>query len=253
MKRLILLSIAAVLLLLGCDRAKTVLFRSYINMYDYSENIQLKITDARNIAIYQKYSSEDVNIKTAVYSFKSKGEDKKKYDELCKTHNDMSYNQKRSYIVVPIWGRCSAIDFREIDVVSDKDFDAEHPASTSLKDIVRFVSVSPKKFIDSGYKETFNWEKKKTKIFKREKETNKLFEYSESKNYFPINGLLKDIGTDEMQMLPVNTHGILFFDKEPTAEKEHTLKVTIYTREGKKFVRTITKVFTINTEKERYL
>jgi len=222
-------------------------------MYDYSENIQLKITDARNIAIYQKYSSEDVNIKTAVYSFKSKGEDKKKYDELCKTHNDMSYNQKRSYIVVPIWGRCSAIDFREIDVVSDKDFDAEHPASTSLKDIVRFVSVSPKKFIDSGYKETFNWEKKKTKIFKREKETNKLFEYSESKNYFPINGLLKDIGTDEMQMLPVNTHGILFFDKEPTAEKEHTLKVTIYTREGKKFVRTITKVFTINTEKERYL
>ena len=243
MKRLILLSIAAVLLLLGCDRAKTVLFRSYINIYDYSENIQLKITDAGNIAIYQKYSSEDVNIKTASYSFKSKGEEKKRYDELCKIHNDLSYNQKRSYIVAPLWGRCSAIDFREIDVVSDKDFDSEHPAGTSLKDIVRFVSVSPKKFIDSGYKETFNWERKEPKIFKKEKETNKLFSYSESKNYFPINGLLKDIGTDEMQMLPVNTHGILFFDKEPTAEKEHTLTVTIYTREGKKFVRNITKVF----------
>ena len=228
---------------MGCDRAKTVLFRSYINMYDYSENIQLKITEAGNIAIYQKYTSEDDNIKTAVYSFKSEGEDKKKYDELCKIHNDMSYNQKRSYIVVPIWGRCSAIDFKEIDVVSDKDFDSEHPAGTSLKDIVRFVSVSPKKFIDSGYKETFNWRRKKPKIFKKEKETDKLFDYSESKNYFPINGLLKDIGKNEMQMLPVNTHGILFFDKEPTAEKEHLLKVTIYTREGKKFVRTITKVF----------
>ena len=66
---------------------------------------------------------------------------------------------------------------------------------------------------------------------------------SETESYFPINGLLKDIGKDEMQMLPVNTHGILFFDKEPTAEKEHLLKVTIYTREGKKFVRKITKVF----------
>ena len=243
MKRLILLSIAAVLLLLGCDRAKTVLFRSYINMYDYSENIQLKITDAGNIAIYQKYTSKDDNIKTAVYSFKSKGEEKKRYDELCKIHNDMSYNQKRSYIVVPIWGRCFAIDFREIDVVSDKNFDSEHPAGTSLKDIVRFVSVSPKKFIDSGYKETFNWERKEPKIFKKEKETNKLFSYSELKNYFPINGLLKDIGTDEMQMLPVNTHGILFFDKEPTAEKEHTLTVTIDIGERKKLVRTITKVF----------
>ena len=50
-------------------------------------------------------------------------------------------------------------------------------------------------------------------------------------------------GKDEMQMLPVNTHRILFFDKQPTAEKEHSLTVTIYTREGKKFVRNITKVF----------
>ena len=242
MKRLILLSIAAVLLLLGCDRAKTVLFRSYINIYDYSENIQLKITDAGNIAIYQKYSSEDVNIKTASYSFKSKGEEKKKYDELCKIHNDMSYNQKRSYIVVPIWGRCSAIDFREIDVVSDKNFDSEHPAGTSLKDIVRFVSVSPKKFIDSGYKETFNWEKNEPNFFAKDSMIPTMFQ-PESWNYFPINGLLKDIGTDEMQMLPEDTHGILFFDKEPTAEKEHTLKVTIDIGERKKLVRTITKVF----------
>ena len=37
MKRLILLSIAALLLLLGCDRAKTVLFRSYITIYYYSK------------------------------------------------------------------------------------------------------------------------------------------------------------------------------------------------------------------------
>ena len=242
MKRLILLSIAAVLLLLGCDRAKTVLFRSYINMYDYSENIQLKITDAGNIAIYQKYTSKDDNIKTAVYSFKSKGEEKKRYDELCKIHNDMSYNQKRSYIVVPIWGRCFAIDFREIDVVSDKNFDSEHPAGTSLKDIVRFVSVSPKKFIDSGYKETFNWEKNEPNFFAKDSMIPTMFQ-PESWNYFPINGLLKDIGTDEMQMLPEDTHGILFFDKVPTAEKEHTLTVTIDIGERKKLVRTITKVF----------
>ena len=242
MKRLILLSIAVLLLLLGCDRAKTVLFRSYITIYYYSKNIQLKITDAGNIAIYQKYSSEDVNIKTASYSFKSKGEEKKKYDELCKIHNDMSYNQKRSYIVVPIWGRCSAIDFREIDVVSDKNFDSEHPAGTSLKDIVRFVSVSPKKFIDSGYKETFNWEKNEPNFFAKDSMIPTMFQ-PESWNYFPINGLLKDIGTDEMQMLPENTHGILFFDKEPTAEKEHLLKVTIDIGERKKLVRTITKVF----------
>ena len=242
MKRLILLSISAMLLSTGCDVSKTRLFKSYITEYSYDKNIELKITNKGNIAIYRKYTSEDDHIKTASYSFKSKGEEKKRYDELCKIHNDLSYNKKRSYIVVPIWGICSAIDFREIDVISDKDFDSEHPAGTSLKDIVRFVSVSPKKFIDSGYKETFNWEKNEPNFFAKDSMIPTMFQ-PESWNYFPINGLLKDIGTDEMQMLPEDTHGILSFDKEPTAEKEHTLKVTIDIGERKKLVRTITKVF----------
>ncbi len=243
MKRLILLSIVTALLYQSCDRARYHVFRSYITEYSYSENIQLKITSKGNIVIYRDYRNIEKNkIKTATYSFSSNGEEKKKYDELCKIHNDISYNQKKRYIVDPLWGKCSAIDFQEIDVVSDKDFDAEHPAGTSLKDIVRFVSVSPKKFIDSGYKETFNWEKNEPNFFAKDSMISSMFQ-SETWNYFPINGLLKDIGKDEMQMLPEDTHGILFFDKEPTAEKEHTLTVTIYTREGKKFVRTITKVF----------
>ena len=242
MKRLILLSISAMLLSTGCDVSKTRLFKSYITEYSYNKNIELKITNKGNIAIYRKYTSEDDHIKTASYYSKSKGEEKKRYDELCKIHNDLSYNKKRSYIVVPIWGICSAIDFREIDVISDKDFDSEHPAGMSLKDIVRFVSVSPKKFIDSGYKETFNWEKNEPNFFAKDSMIPTMFQ-PESWNYFPINGLLKDIGTDEMQMLPEDTHGILFFDKEPTAEKEHTLTVTIDIGERKKLVRTITKVF----------
>ena len=236
MKRLILLSLVTALLYQSCDRARYHVFRSYITEYCYSEDIDLATTKAGNIIIR---SNGVINR----YSWKDKGEEKKKYEEFCRNHNDLTYNKKREYQHSPEWGVCSAVDFIEIDIVSNKDFDSEHPAGTSLKDIVRFVSVSPKKFIDSGYKETFNWRRNKPKIFKKEKETDKLFDYSESKNYFPINGLLKDIGKDEMQMLPEDTHGILFFDKEPTAEKEHTLTVTIYIGERKKLVRTITKVF----------
>ena len=70
MKRIIFLSLAAVLLCMGCDVSKTILFKSYITIYYYSENIQLRITDAGNIAIYREYTSEGDNIKTASYSFK---------------------------------------------------------------------------------------------------------------------------------------------------------------------------------------
>ncbi len=219
----------------SCDRARYHVFKSYVTRYCKFEDIGIDTTKAGNIIIRGKGRVKH-------YSWRDEGGEKTTYEALCRKHNDLTYNKKREYRLSPEWGVCSAVDFREIDVVSDKDFDAEHPAGTSLKDIVRFVSISPKKFIDSGYKETFNWRRNKPQIFRKDSIIQIMF-LSETESYFPINGLLKDIGKDEMQMLPVNTHGILFFDKQPTAEKEHLLTVTIYTREGKKFVRTITKVF----------
>ena len=235
MKRLILLSIVTALLYQSCDRARYHVFRSYITEYCYSEDIDLDTTKAGNIIIRG-------NGVVKRYSWKDKGEEKRRYEEFCRNHNDLTYNKKREYHHSSEWGVCSAVDFIEIDIVSNNNFDSEHPAGTSLKDIVRFVSISPKKFIDSGYKETFNWRRNRPEIFKKDSIIQIMF-LSETESYFPINGLLKDIGSDEMQMLPVNTHGILFFDKEPTAEKEHTLTVTIYIGARKKLVRTIKKVF----------
>ncbi len=235
MKRLILLSIVTALLYQSCDRARYHVFKSYVTRYCKFEDIGIDTTKAGNIIIRGKGRVKH-------YSWRDEGGEKTTYEALCRKHNDLTYNKKREYRLSPEWGVCSAIDFKEIDIVSNKDFDAEHPAGTSLKDIVRFVSVSPKKFIDSGYKETFNWRRNRPEIFKKDSMILSLFQ-RETENYFPINRLLKDIGTDDMQMLPVNTHGILFFDKEPNAEKEHTLTVTIYIGERKKLVRTITKVF----------
>ena len=235
MKRLILLSIVTALLYQSCDRARYYVFKSYVTRYCKFEDIGIDTTKAGNIIIRGKGRVKQ-------YSWRDEGGEKTTYEALCRKHNDLTYNKKREYRLSPEWGVCSAVDFREIDIVSDKDFDAEHPAGTSLKDIVRFVSISPKKFIDSGYKETFNWRRNKPQIFRKDSIIQIMF-LSETESYFPINGLLKDIGKDEMQMLPVNTHGILFFDKEPTAEKEHLLTVTIYIGARKKLVRTITKVF----------
>ena len=235
MKRLILLSIVTALLYQSCDRARYHVFKSYVTRYCKFEDIGIDTTKAGNIIIRGKGRVKH-------YSWRDEGGEKTTYEALCRKHNDLTYNKKREYRLSPEWGVCSAVDFREIDIVSDKDFDAEHPAGTSLKDIVRFVSISPKKFIDSGYKETFNWRRNKPQIFRKDSIIQIMF-LSETESYFPINGLLKDIGKDEMQMLPVNTHGILSFDKEPTAEKEHLLTVTIDIGERKKLVRTITKVF----------
>ena len=235
MKRLILLSIVTALLYQSCDRARYHVFKSYVTRYCKFEDIGIDTTKAGNIIIRGKGRVKH-------YSWRDEGGEKTTYEALCRKHNDLTYNKKREYRHSPEWGVCSAVDFIEIDIVSNKDFDSEHLAGTSLKDIVRFVSVSPKKFIDSGYKETFNWRRNRPEIFKKDSMVLSLFQ-REAENYFPINRLLKDMGRDEMQMLPANTHGILFFDKEPTAEKEHTLTVTIYIGNNRKLVNYITKKF----------
>ena len=235
MKRLILLSIVTALLYQSCDRARYHVFKSYVTRYCKFEDIGIDTTKAGNIIIRGKGRVKH-------YSWRDEGGEKTTYEALCRKHNDLTYNKKREYRLSPEWGVCSAVDFREIDIVSDKDFDAEHPAGTSLKDIVRFVSISPKKFIDSGYKETFNWRRNRPEIFKKDSMVLSLFQ-REAENYFPINRLLKDMGRDEMQMLPANTHGILFFDKKPTSDKEHKLKVTIYIGNNRKLVNYITKKF----------
>ena len=235
MKRLILLSLVTALLYQSCDRARYHVFKSYVTRYCKFEDIGIDTTKAGNIIIRGKGRVKH-------YSWRDEGGEKTTYEALCRKHNDLTYNKKREYRLSPEWGVCSAVDFREIDIVSNKDFDSEHPAGTSLKDIVRFVSVSPKKFIESGYKETFNWRRNRPEIFKKDSMILSLFQ-RETENYFPINRLLKDMGRDEMQMLPANTHGILFFDKKPTADKEHKLKVTIYIGNNRKLVNYITKKF----------
>ena len=79
MKRVIFLSLVAVLLCMGCDISKTELFKSYINTYYYSENIQLRITDAGNIAIYREYLHPKKIILKLQFILLNRKEKKKKY------------------------------------------------------------------------------------------------------------------------------------------------------------------------------
>lgn len=93
---------------------------------------------------------------TKEYSYKSKGEEEEVYGELCVKHNDLGYNERKvdpkdletgdfTYRMV-YWK-----DFVAIDVVSDRDFDTEHPAGSSLGDIVEYGGWSYWEYIKNNY------------------------------------------------------------------------------------------------------
>ncbi|MDO4726912.1 MAG: hypothetical protein Q4A56_06820 [Porphyromonadaceae bacterium] len=230
--------VATIVILYSCSMKH---FRSFISMYVLWADFKLDLTPSGNIVIDGNPDS-----KSQFFSLDSEGSDKENYDKLCKEHNDMTYNVKENWLAYgPYVATASATDFTGIDIKSNNDFDVEHPAGSSLGDIVRFVSFSPKRFIDSGYKDRSDWVSSKPQIFDREPEikNNLNVRGKDLSAFFVINKLLTEIGSDEMQMLPKSRHGYLIFDKSPTAQKEHLLTVTIYIRGGKVITKTITKVF----------
>lgn len=77
--------------------------------------------------------------------------DTEKYYELCEKHSDMSFNGDDRYFDNPA-KRCFAHDLASIELVSDSDFDASHPAGSSLLDIMNYSASSLTRWIRNGYR-----------------------------------------------------------------------------------------------------
>jgi hypothetical protein len=151
------------------------------------------------------------------------------YDALCEKHGDMTFNRK---VYLPIDGRVvnfPAIDFVSIDVVSNVDYDAEHPAGTSLNDLFTFNGYSAKPYIDSGYAED-------------DIHVNEVYVYSD------IVKPLEEVSSNDLVLLgtgdprrPRLCH--LAIDTYPTLSKTHTFTVTMTADDGRVFSDSIEMTF----------
>ncbi len=81
------------------------------------------------------------------------------YKALCERYKDVAYKQERTIDIIwgPYYYSYLINNFVSIDVVSAADYDSDHPAGTSLKDICQLVSMSPRDYIASGYTDTYDW------------------------------------------------------------------------------------------------
>jgi hypothetical protein len=217
----------------SCNKVQYHIFQSYINTYKKPEDIDFNVKKSGIIEFRSGLIKKN-------YSWISEGNDKIVYDSLCHAHNDISYNKKRDYIAYPHWGEASTLCINGINIISNTDFDQNHPAGASLNNIVRLVSYSPKKFIDSGYIDTFDWKYDTPESFEG------LYDFvniEEMKNFHPIDKQLAELYFDDMKMLPPYVFGYLVFDSNPADSKEHELTITISLCDGSNIEKTLVKVF----------
>ena len=73
-----------------------------------------------------------------------------RYDSLCKAHKDTEYSRKEKHYS---GAQIGIVTYRRmtLDITSDTQYDAAHPAGTSLADIIDVCAYSAKEMIDSGY------------------------------------------------------------------------------------------------------
>jgi len=244
-------------LFFSCTRVTEEKIRSYAVLFWDASDFAMELTDNRDVVMFWTNGS-------GYASFECKGEKAKRYDALCKKFNDLDYKKKTRYIKYIGCREYFSEEILSIDVVSNADFDAERPAGSSLSGIVRFLSASPLRFIQSGYKDTYDWEGRQTQEFLSRFPFS--FCYSNEASVAPqhhlVEGLLAELNQDDLQLLGTGSStisyqteselfpygsgyffGYLSFVQEPDAPGVHELTVTVLLADGRSLSQTIEKTF----------
>ncbi len=199
--------LAAILMTSGClgEPEIPVINGPYIqSYYDGALTGQIYYTEDNGPIIYfETIGTEDEPIVS--YSSASTGEKKAVYDSLCNKHSDYGYHGEDPYANEPV-KKCYAKDVISFDVVSDSDFDKDHPAGTSLKDILVYDSFTPYRWIKGGY------------------QGQPTFQH--------VKVLASEVQPDDMKLLPaIQLFALKFFDF-PLGNSHHNLTVTVVTDDG---------------------
>ncbi len=195
----------SILILTGCD--KVVLYenvKSFVMEYRvYSEIEAVLDSNHEGVIVIEPTNSQIVN-------FRSKGESLELYNQLCEVNNDLDYNKDVSLVmdIITEWAHYPNIS--DILITSDKDFDASHPAGTSLNDCVTVELKNYYNYVVGGYMSS-----------------------DQPSCYY--NGLASEVHENNLKML---THGLgsYSFVKQPDASGVHKLTFAYSTVEGDKLI-----------------
>lgn len=111
------------------------------------------IPDSVTVEEYPKNASHSIDNETLEIRFWGSSVDERTTPELFEYYARLYGDTGYGHYIQPGSNMAVAESFRSISVVSDTDFDAGHPAGTSLDDIVCLRSESAYGYIRSGYKQ----------------------------------------------------------------------------------------------------
>ncbi len=184
----------------------------YIQLYYDIEELKVITYDERPNVVTIGYEAKEYN-KGGKYG--------SQYMQLAKRYNDFGYGGA----VYPGMYRAVGNEFTGgIDVVSDKEFNGI-PAGESLGGVVKLLTASAKRYIDSKYTEGYNWGEDTPEDFVFNGEN--LAAYFHEIGFSPIYGTLDSL--DPAKLVLLHWEFIYLVFTETPAIKEHNLTITFRT------------------------
>lgn len=132
------------------------------------------------------------------------------YQSKCMEINDFGYEYNGSSTFDKAYDHTHWYnDVTTINITSDKDYDTEHPSGASLNDVFYLLSMSPYKFIESGYKKKFDFHETDLSVF-----PDYLLEFKDilqfgtpygkptnDKTLHPVYGLVSELKAEDMKLM----------------------------------------------------
>ncbi len=244
MKKLIL-PIAASLFLFSCvteEEAFRIRSDSFVLGYYELASLQIYEGEGRSILIFENTEEEIISAQNRAEEFKM----------LNAAHGDTGYNREILYYTV-MPNIYITPDFRAVEISSDADFDDAHPAGASLGDITRFISISPFRYIESGYRDTLDWKKlpayREFVGYWSFLAPKGYYDPCGGQNYFPVDRRVSELTRADLSILGRGEHktigwerpgvyplAVIKFLEEPTLSKEHNITVRFTGINGRDYV-----------------
>ena len=188
------------LILYGCSSHEDIWTDSYIERYNEINGLRIHQLTSGSITFIGSGRSA---------SIKSTGEDKVWFDWICYENGDFTYGRE----VRLMYGMPSIIaytpDIVSIDVYCEDDFDASHPAGSSINEYIKIAYRHAGDYIASGYKDPPYPD---LRIQKRQ---------------------LSEITPEDLKVLLYGPE--LLFVTKPEKTGIHSLKIVLKTADGKEY------------------
>ena len=190
-----------------------------------------------DLTVHIVYDTSDNRKYSFWYEIKEPdSEEANAYVAFCERYGDTTYDKERYYNTAEPYVNFYPMDnIGSIRIESIANYDAEHPAGTSLNDLCTLYSATPRQYIADGYTGEFDWTEASDEFVKY----SRIFRHDDIEGSLPFAKPLTECTPEDLELIGSGYMKLcmLSFERKPeTKNSRQAFKITLTDEKGKTYI-----------------